>query len=270
MSLRFKLIPRLDPWYGANRLHQIGTEQKPDRTRHNAGRPDRTAASTRTAALSGSSCSQYPETHYLKFGGDERRSRGGRARTLAGELRGPPVGILPRRGLCSGHPCQKATVDKRTATRLAAKSEIQPSSRQPLESPGLKNPHIGGRGRGAIDGAATRPRCPSCAASPCQAPYGNWWRAHPERRRCRERLPQMVLEPSLSKQSRGVGTAGEQFVARREPRTSSRAEIRVLDLFSGAGGLSTGFAAESDSLDDPGGRSARQDRRRHLRGESRP
>ena len=30
-----------------------------------------------------------------------------------------------------------------------------------------------------------------------------------------------------------------------ESRSSSRAEIRVLDLFSGAGGLSAGFGAES-------------------------
>lgn len=55
----------------------------------------------------------------------------------------------------------------------------------------------------------------------------------------------MVSLASLTESAAYCRTGRLEFRAMVESRSSSRAEIRVLDLFSGAGGLSAGFRAES-------------------------
>lgn len=57
--------------------------------------------------------------------------------------------------------------------------------------------------------------------------------------------PSMLPEPSLTEPVARCPCRRLEFRTMMESRSSSRAKIRVLDLFSGAGGLSAGFGAES-------------------------
>ncbi len=162
MSLRLSNCSLDSTPSGAERLHLIGT-RSPTEPVYDLDCPDRTAASTRSAATPGSSCSQIRTTGHpsSRIG---RRSRG--LARCCGELRGPPGGVVPRGCLVFGQPCQKQP-STNTATRCAENVR----SALLLGIPGIgastryRSPRAWSNRRSSNSAVVSLVRCSPCAAT---------------------------------------------------------------------------------------------------------
>lgn len=104
MSLRFNLFPQLDPTR-SRPAHNQYVPEEPDRTRYGPACLARTAATTRSAADSGASCSQTRTTFHPSSARcvSVSRSRSTFRASFAVHHSALFLGSV----LCSGHACQK-------------------------------------------------------------------------------------------------------------------------------------------------------------------